>query len=296
MYRLLPMLVAGILPLCSFAQETGVRLKYVPQVTVAHRNEVIVEIEQTEEKDPICVDASQTFRADLTLQSKTGEGLNASILQPPADVTFVLKRYYADLILCDKEFVFDSSRPDENSQAEFAQIPKLVDRPVNLHFENAFQVQVENPEVQQLLSGSSLLQGLKIEPVLGELFQHLFVLAGKDLVNGAKYHAQTANGSAFKQPMALDYTITSITPLDVSANISGKMDKQSMTLVEGEASGQDKISYVYSCTVKGQVSWSRSNALIYQLKNEYLLQGKVKIGKKEYPLQIKIRHGVETRL
>ncbi len=273
------------------AETPSPRLEYLPNIPIIQTSELTLELTQSLPGLKLNANANQTLTATLSI---VGEQSGIPMTQPPLTLKFVLKDLKINLKSNNEEVKFDVKDP--KSALELAQLARIVDRPIELRFGKNFELQNHPEELQQILRELPMLQEFRPESLLQELFQHLFAFADKDLAVGLQIQQRGPIHPLSSEAPIINYEITSLNDQEVRASIAGKMDKQTIQLKHPLANGTvEPIEFTLMGALKGNATWNRHHALIYQLDVEYTYTGLFKIAEANWLTSVLLRHKIESK-
>ena len=291
MFKLWPSLIACVLSSCLLAAGSStVRLQYAPHVPVVQNTVLTLSMNQSLPALKLDTEAMQNLRAQLTLVSDQRE---VSVPQPPLDMLFVLRGLNINLKANGEAISFDSSKP--GSTLMMAQVAKMIDRPIKLHFNDDFSVNGETQDLEAILRELPVLRELEPMALFQELFQHLFALAGKDLSIGDQILRTVPQNKT--GPSSYEYVVTAITDQEIQAALNGRIEPRTITLnkvLKMDEKTEEKVELSVSGTVSGRVSWNRQNAMIYNAQIEHVFSGVLKIADWEWKLTAKLNSDTTT--
>lgn len=282
---LLTMLFASVL----HAADPAVRLQYLPGVTVKHNCTMTFSLKELQPGLNINSQAKQKMEF---LTSISSDHLDIPITQPPLTLNFTLKNLSVDLVTNKVSRIFDTKNPNS---LMIKQVSEIIDKPIPLHFGPEF-VMESSPEIENLLKKFPMMRKLRPEFFLAQLLEPLFALAGKDLAVGTKFQHKTPNDAISPLPSVLNYQVTEINDQDVSATFDGKIEEKllSLTIPFKLNDRQEKVEVVLSGTQKGEILWNRKNALLYNLKANFLYSALLKIGEFDWMIHMDLEQALES--
>lgn len=287
--KILPLLLTVLFASFLHAGDPAVRLQYLPGVTLKHNCNITFSIKELQPGLNINSQAKQKIEF---LTSISSDHLDIPITQPPLTLNFTLKNLSVDLVTNKVSRIFDTKNPNS---LIFKQVSEIIDKPIPLHFGPGF-VMENSPEIENLLKKFPLLRNLRPEFFLAQLFEPLFALAGKDLTVGTKFQHKIPNDAVSPLPSILNYQVTEINDQDISATFDGKIEQKllSLTIPFKLNDRQEKIEVVLSGTQKGEIHWNRKNALLYNLKTNFLYSALLKIGEFDWMIHIDLEQELDS--
>jgi hypothetical protein len=268
----------------SFAAETNVVLTYLPNIPVIQTSDLKIKVNYALPGSKMNGEDQQQIRVQVTLLSDS----NQPIIKPPADLLFVLKNFSISLNANDLSERFLSESPEKMPHQ--VQTYQMVNKKFKLHFDESAHIQKNTEEFQVLFNEYPALREMNFENFLGDWFQHLFALAGKNLSVGAVFKVP---GDGDLADQIVTYEITEITPTEVHANFQGPLGGKNMNLtgrisLDGKSEGMPEMTILGE--TKGQVVWNRKNALLYQVQATHGINGVLKIGDSAWTLGLQMSH------
>lgn len=238
--------------------------------------------------------AKQQIDASLTV---TTDNTDMPITQPPFDLNFVLKSLKIDLYANDEDVAFDSDQMSESLYLN--QVSKMIDRPIQMHFGDRFDLQSESEDLRQIIKELPVLQEVDLKSMLVELFLHFFALGGKELTVGQTYQRDLGDHSIPTLPNVVNYTITAIDDYNIHASISGNIEKRKLKL-KGLVQVNDKelanVEVSLSGTMNGKVKWNRDNAMLYDLEMEYAYSAMFKLAEWDWMMNVTLHLHNRTKM
>lgn len=287
---LLVYFVMGLLPFALFAA-TPIKLTYLPATPVLQTSELSIEIDESMPILHLASKAKQVLKMEVTAAAQPGA---TRLTQPPIDLTVVLKDVFVDLFVNQEEAAFDPRV--ERSPTSLKEISKLIDKPIHLKVNEQNAIIIAPNDLQTLKRELPALNDIGIELLFGELLQHHFALLGKELTIGAKFQEPFARDSASPLPETIDYEIVSITDKDVIASIKGNIKPKEFQL-KSPIKFDDKeepILLSYSGSLKGEGTWNRQNAMLFQMKTDYTYLALLKAGPMQWKMQVILHHKLSS--
>jgi hypothetical protein len=274
------------------AENITSRLEYLPNIPIIQCCELVIELNQSFPGLKLNTQAHQTLTA---LLSVAGERSSIPVLNAPLTLNFTLKDLKVDLKVNDEETKFDVNDP--TAALEIALLARIVDRPIQLHFDSHFVLEDHPEELKQILWQSPMLQEFYPQSLIQELFQHLFAIAGQDVAAGMHLQRQGPKHPLTGIAPQIYYEITSANDQEVQASFNGKIDKQTVSLSHPPTEGNPRkpMELTLSGNTNGRVVWNRHHALVYHLNAEYLYEGVFKVGGMDWPITIKIYQKIESK-
>jgi len=238
--------------------------------------------------------AKQQIEATLTV---TTDNMDLPITQPPFDLIFVLKSLKIDLNANGEDITFDSNQMSESLYLN--QVSKIIDRPIQIHFGDRFELQSQSDDLRQIIKELPVLQEIDPETLLMELFLHLFALEGKELTVGQTYQRNLGDHAIPTLPNVVKYTITAIDDYNIHAAISGNIEKRKLELkglVQVNDKKQASVKASLSGTMNGNVKWNRDNAMLYNLEMEYAYSAMFKLAEWDWMMNVTLHLHNRTKM
>lgn len=278
------LLIASFLAFAHSRAEQPVKLQFSPHVPVEQTNELTIELHQSLPGVKLDASSHEVFKAVVKI---TGDETGAPIVSPPLDVSYTLKDMKIDLNINDKAVRYHTSEPAQS--VEVAQLAKLIDKPIPLHFGEGFALSKENPELSKLISDLPVLEEIDFGEVLKELFIYVFSLAGKELKVGSNFHVDFPTDLTAGIPIQVNYEVVKIDDQVVQANMTANIDAKNMKLdqkLELENGKPEEVSMSLTGKITGLATWNRKEALIHQTESTFKLIGSLKIAELEWPISV----------
>ena len=271
------------------SSEVTVRLQYLPHVPVVQTSRLQIEMNDAFPGFKIKGKAFQTIESVITL---AGDQSELPILQPPLDLTYVLKKIHVELSANNVKKGFSSSYSP--TSLPLVQGTALIDRPLKLRLDTKFSLEKENSSLKKLLDEIPILHDLRLESFFLEWFQHLFALSGKDLALGHSYKV-VVQGENY--PYTFQYTITSLTDDNIQADIQGLIESKGIKLkgqfpMDGMKNSDAELSV--TAKVQGNASWNLHNALVFRLDTHSAYTGVLKIADSTWNLGMNLDHHLNS--
>lgn len=307
------------------ASKVPVKLEYIPNVSLGHKNEISIEINYEDSNAPILIEAAEYIKGDLFLIGPTKEGADQTpLFEPPFDLRFKLKKFLAAMKIGEKEWSMNSEEAGTLSEDQFLKFDPQLNNPFILHFNDNYNLTLNPKEWLPILGHETESILPFLQKILSELFQYSFVLAGKDLIEGETY-SDTKDNRDYQRLLdfKLAYTVTEINDEEITASIVGNSSLQSFkfnipadaaSVYLGMAQGKnlenngninDSSSSINEPFVveismdgksQGQGVWQRNNGLISHIRNEINCLFTVKLNDTELPpIKVKLIHEIQTR-
>ena len=275
------------------AGPSTVKLQYLPHTPVMQHTHLILSIDQALPALKLDTEAQQNLQAQLILLSEQREG---AVLQPPLDLIFQLRGMKINLKANGETASFDSSHP--GSSLMMAQVAKMIDRPIKLHFEDDFTIDGGAQNLDLLLRELPVVKELEPQALLQDLFRHLFALAGKELSMGDQILRTLPPNKTIYSPSTYEYVVTAITDQEVQAALNGRIESRTIALnksLKMDENTEEKAVLTVSGTVSGRITWNRQNAMIYHAEIEHVFSGLLKIADLEWKMTAKLNSDTTTK-
>lgn len=260
-----------------------IRLRYLANQPVAQTSQLEIRLNQSLPGFKLDARGNQTAYLQVTIAAQSSP---SPLTKPPFDMLFVMKRFQLVLKANDDELSIDSQ--DSNATIGSLKISKLIDRPLKLHMGEKGILLDQTGDLQKLTEELPYLKDLDIKASLIELLQYPFSLAGKDLVVGNVYSQEPSQDTT----AMIKYEITSITPSEIQAIISGDITPRKIKLSSPIVINKkrEEVDLVLTGTRKGSITWQRKNALLYKLQIQHTYKGVVKVAGWDWVMSVILTH------
>lgn len=273
----------------GWCDEKSVQLQYLPNTPVVQTSRLQMRMNDALPGFRLQGKVLQTVESIVTVMEEHSE---LPLLQPPLDLTYILKKIDVEITANHVKGGFSSEAP--HRFLPLSQNISLIDRPIRLHIDSKLNIENENSDLNKLFSEFPALRDLHLEGFFLEWMQHLFALAGKEIVKGKSYKvALPAENLNFFQ-----YTITAITEQEIHADLQGLIEKNGHKLkgqlsLDGMKSSDVELSF--KANVKGHIAWDYKNALICQLETQTVYTGILSIAESIWNLGMSLDHHLESK-
>lgn len=277
-----------------YSAEKKAQLQYQPNLPVHLTSLLTLDFSQSLPGLSFTTKGKQTLEADLTLSHGKER---VSVIQPPFNLSVLLKGLRMDVQANDEKFSFDSSV--RTGSAYVNQLAELINRPIELSIGDEFLITHENPLLKKTIQSLPILQEIPIEGFLEELLFPLFAVAGKELLVGQVIERNFNGWGLASLPQKMVYTITEIDDYHVFATVEGEIKKHLFELqgkVETDEEEASSVKASLSGVVKGNVKWNRDNALLHSLVLEYSYVARFQLAEWEWLMHITLKLDNQTKL
>jgi hypothetical protein len=292
MIRILLIMTACFFSCFLLAVEAPVRLQYLSDIPIRQTSKLTIDIDESFPNFKLNAKSKQSLQFILTIVT---EQPDLPILQPPFDLTLVLKDFTIDLNANEESTAFDAKNP--GSSIHMAQFSQMLDKPIHLRFNEDFTIQIPSQDLEKFTRELPVLKDIKPEIFLNELFQPLFALIGKDLFVGFKFQHKVPTEPDIPVPAVVNYEVTDIDDQAIVATFYGTIEPKTITLsspLQFNKETNEIAELMLSGSLQGDISWNRKNALLYGLQAEYLYKGILKFGEWEWMMHVTIVHKVSS--
>lgn len=268
-------------------------LQYLPNTPVHLHSTLAIDISQSLPGLSLSTKGEQIIDAEMRLSHENTE---MPLTVPPFSLSFVLKNVDINLQANDEDLIFKSG--EIGTSLYLNQLSKLVDRAIQLNFDESFTMDQYNEELHRAVKELPVLTEVNPESLLVELFLHLFAAGGQKLEVGQVIEKDLGPWTIPSLPQKVIYTITGIDDYNVYADVSGDVEKQKFELggqvMLGELS--KSIGASLSGTLFGKIKWNRDNAMLYELNLQYAYVARFQLAKWEWLMNVNLDLHNRTKL
>lgn len=174
----------------------------------------------------------------------------------PLNVDYVLKKM-AIQFKTDKELLsIDTDNP--GTSKDIAQISKLINKHITFNIEKDDQVNIIDNYFNKVYGDMAVLEKFQIKNLFTHPFRETLILIGKDLKVGSHFEKDFPATKDSPYPVTYSITVTDITDNQIKANTEVKIKRMRVK--------QKNSTVTLTGGWKGEVSWNRDQALLYNSK------------------------------
>lgn len=289
MHRFAIAILLVLMPEWSMA---AVRLQYLPAIPIQFTSKLTLEIQESLPILNMTTKGNQVLKFYVVLKK---EGSKPPINQLPLSMMVTLKDLFLFLNVNGSELTFDPR--GENVSVPFIQLAQLIDRPIALKIDDNGYVVEEGNTFDKLYKQMPALKDLSFKILLNDLFFHLFVLCGHDLTEGVKFQKASSPDFFHSLPSLITYDVVEINSHDVLATMKGTIAPKKLQFdlaFPEDHQSMQKVEMVLSGNLEGNISWNRSNAMLYTLENRYHYLAEMKFAEMRWTVQMTVIHAASS--
>lgn len=272
-----------LLPHCLIA---ATQLQYLSSIPVQQTSKLILEIQESLPVLNLTTKGNQILKFDIVVKNQDG---NAPVTKLPLALTLTLKDLFIFLNVNGQELSFDPK--GEKISVPLIQLARLIDKPLQLNIDRNGNLIDQSDAFSKLFKQLPALKELSLGSLLNDLFFHLFSLCGQDLVVGKKIKKATATPSNYSLPSQMIYEIMEINDQEVQAKMQGAIERKKLVFdspLSINNAAPQKVEMTLSGDLQGNISWKRSNAMLYTLNSSHRYLAELKFGDMQWTIQMTI--------
>lgn len=274
-----------------FGLHAAARLHYLPGIPVLQTSSLTIDVN---ESLPV-LNLSSNAKQILKFSIEAIQGQSQAPAAAPAGVFFSFKDIFVDLRVNREQTTFDP-RADKGA-VPLMQLSRIISRPFCLSINQEGCLVPDPQQIKSVFKEFPALKEIDLESLINELLYHMFALMGKDLEVGKIFTQKPAWKVLNAFPAEISYKILRITDKEIVAEINGvtaPFEKVFNGTSKKEGQKPMSVGMIASGVLKGEISWGRSNAMLYDLQTEYISTAKLKSGDMEWTMNVNIAHKATT--